>query len=422
MKEAAARQQVLLKGKSVDEEKGTLQTSAGFSVTAEPIAVQKGETVCSEKAFCLYYYHPEIRAELMHTYTYDPDSNYTTYDRDLSVLTEIREWTADEACFIRLVFLTEKEQPLNEFVRFSGGKETIPVQKNCFRKEQQRMTERLSGIREDDDACFLLLADTHYGYGSVFADTVLNLTLLAQEIDPLAVIHLGDLTDGSQPAEISKEFVERVLQGLRECGLPLYLCIGNHDSNSFRGNPRAFDRKERENLYLSGEREDRRIDLPEKKLSLLFLSSYDPQREQRYGFSLQTVLNCYWMLKGKPKDYRLLIFSHVPPVGEMHFWDQHIHNSKWLLKVLENHQKNHHDILAYIHGHNHADSIYRKRSFPIVGIAANKPEDFKEYKPAGTFTPPRKAGDVSQECFDVLLVKKEKVCFLRYGAGEDRDL
>ncbi|MBR3397518.1 MAG: hypothetical protein IKG70_06720, partial [Lachnospiraceae bacterium] len=63
-----------------------------------------------------------------------------------------------------------------------------------------------------------------------------------------------------------------------------------------------------------------------------------------------------------------------------------------------------------------------RQSFPIVGIASNKPEDFLDRKPGGTTTPARKQGDVTQECFDVLLVKKDKVYFLRYGAGEDRAL
>ena len=308
---------------------------------------------------------------------------------------------------------------INELARKSRTEEGLT---EAEKEEQQRLLQRYAQQKEEGDTCLLLLSDTHYGYGSAFPDTVINLKELAKEIHPHALIHLGDLSDGAQTAEISREMAQRVLSGLKESGLPLYLCIGNHDGNYFRGNKDVFSRKENEELYLNGEREDRRIDLPQQKLSLLFLSSFDPNRKHRYGFSLSTVFRAFRLLLSKPLGHRLLVFSHVPPLGELHYWDPEIFHSELLLKVLEGHQKRHHDILAYIHGHNHADSVYTKRSFPIVGIASNKPEDFQDHKPAGTCTPLREPDTASQECFDVLLVKKEKVLFLRYGAGEDREV
>ena len=416
----SALSQTVLKGKRVDEKTGYLVNEDNCSVNFEPVFVSKGETVVSQIPFRLYFYHPEIQTDLIHTYAYDPDSNYTTYDPELSVFTEIREKTIEQDGYIRLVFECKEEKALTELVQFPDRKEHTLVQKPYFAEEQKRMAERLSTLREDEDTCLLLLADTHYGYGSVFPESAENLKKLSQEIHPEALIHLGDLTDGAQSTKISIEMTKRVLHGLQDCGVPVELCIGNHDGNYFRGNKDVFSKKRREDLYLNGRSEDRRVDIPGKDLSLLFLSTFDPTRKERYGFSAQTIWNCLWLLKGKPRKNKLLVFSHVPPVGEMHYWDPHIHNSKWMMKLLNRHQRRYHDILAYIHGHNHADSIYRKQSFPIIGIASNKPEDFLDRKPGGTTTPPRKQGDVTQECFDVLLVKKEKVYFLRYGAGEDR--
>ena len=421
-KQDPALSQILLKGKRVNEQTGYLEDDENCSVTFEPVFVSKGETVSSDHPFRFYFYHPEIQEKLIHTYAYDPDSNYTTYDADLSVFEEIREKTMAQDGYIRLVFRDAGPASLEELAHFSGRKERKIIQRPCFVQEQQRMLERLSKLREDEDACFLLLADTHYCYGSVFPESAVNLKRLSDEIHPQTLIHLGDLTDGAQSTSVSKEMTYRVLDGLKECGIPVELCIGNHDGNYFRGNKDVFTKKQREEFYLGGKREDRRVDIPGKKLSLLFLTTFDPTRKERYGFSAETIWNCLWLLKGKPKGNKLLVFSHVPPVGEMHYWDPHIHNSKWMMKLLNRHQRRYHDILAYIHGHNHADSIYRRQSFPIVGIASNKPEDFLDRKPGETTTPARKQGDVTQECFDVLLVKKDKVYFLRYGAGEDRAL
>ncbi|MBR2801469.1 MAG: metallophosphoesterase [Erysipelotrichaceae bacterium] len=417
-----ARRQFLLKGKSVDRENGSLQHDPLQSVTFEPIYIHEGETVSSDRPFRLYFYLPQIRPELIHTYTYDPYSNYTLYDPALSVFEEVREWQAPRDGYIRLVFFGSPEERIDRLVRFPQETEEVPEQKPWFQEEQQRLLQRYAQQKEEGDTCLLLLSDTHYGYGCAFPDTVINLKELAKEIHPQALIHLGDLSDGAQSSAVSREMAQRVLDGLKESGLPVYLCIGNHDGNYFRGNKDVFSRKENEELYLNGEREDRRIDLPQQKLSLLFLSSFDPKRKHRYGFSLPTILRLCRLLLGKPQGHRLLVFSHVPPLGELHYWDPEIFHSELLLKVLERHQKRHHDILAYIHGHNHADSVYTKRSFPIVGIASNKPEDFQDHKPAGTCTPLREPDTASQECFDVLLVKKEKVLFLRYGAGEDREV
>lgn len=79
-------------------------------------------------------------------------------------------------------------------------------------------------------------------------------------------------------------------------------------------------------------------------------------------------------------------------------------------------------VLALIHGHNHAEQVYTKRLFPIVSIGCNKLEDFKDKKPEGSHTFDRKKNTVTQDLWDVMIVsgKKDKIDFIRYGAGEDR--
>ena len=49
-------------------------------------------------------------------------------------------------------------------------------------------------------------------------------------------------------------------------------------------------------------------------------------------------------------------------------------------------------------------------------------EDFKDKKPNGAFVPDRKAGDVTQELWDVLVVhgSGNSLDLIRFGAGTDR--
>ena len=79
-------------------------------------------------------------------------------------------------------------------------------------------------------------------------------------------------------------------------------------------------------------------------------------------------------------------------------------------------------MLGWIHGHSHADQIYDKRAFPIIGIGCAKLEDFREHKPEGSLTWNREQNTRTQELWDLLLIHPAEgsMDFLRFGAGEDR--
>ena len=130
------------------------------------------------------------------------------------------------------------------------------------------------------------------------------------------------------------------------------------------------------------------------------------------------------VLAETPKEYSVLVFSHVPLLAEMHFWSKKIRNSGEMLEALEEYVRQGGRILAYIHGHNHADQTYNERKFPIISIGCAKCEDFKDKKPEGAVTYDRKMGTVTQELWDVMVVDVEKgrMEFIRFGAGEDREI
>ena len=63
-----------------------------------------------------------------------------------------------------------------------------------------------------------------------------------------------------------------------------------------------------------------------------------------------------------------------------------------------------------------------ERAFPIVSIGSNKLEDFKGKKPQGAWTYNRQQGTVTQDLWDVLVVKENQLSFIRYGSGGDRTI
>ena len=158
----------------------------------------------------------------------------------------------------------------------------------------------------------------------------------------------------------------------------------------------------------------------------IFLHSFDECEKIRYGFSQEEVLWLQEVLKTVPENFRVLVFSHVPPLPEIHYWSKDIRNGEKMVEVLEQYMQENpkHCVLGWIHGHNHADQIYRKRMFPIVSLGCTKVEDFKDKKPDGAVTYDRKIGELTQELWTVMVVQHDSknIKFIRFGAGEDMEL
>ena len=132
--------------------------------------------------------------------------------------------------------------------------------------------------------------------------------------------------------------------------------------------------------------------------------------------------NCSVGCHQMPKDYVAIIFSHVPPIKQLHAWSDWIRNSHILMPVLDKFADR---ILAYINGHSHCDHLFNdlhNGQFPIISINCAKCEYFLEHKPEGAVVPYRRLGARMQESFDIMQVDTEKreIYFTRFGAGQDR--
>ena len=125
-----------------------------------------------------------------------------------------------------------------------------------------------------------------------------------------------------------------------------------------------------------------------------------------------------------PDGYSVLVFAHVPPLPEIHYWSDKIRNGEELINILESHNRGGHRIMAYVHGHNHADQIYGKRDFAIISLGCNKCEYFMDKKPEGAIVYERKLETVSQDLWDVMVINPEEnqIDFIRFGAGEDKHI
>ena len=296
-----------------------------------------------------------------------------------------------------------------------------------FQDEADRVCSRVAALREPGDLVLVVLTDIHYSTGCIWPQTARNIREVASRIKPDAIVQLGDVTDGIAPVAVTRSLVARVLGDLQSCGVPVLGCVGNHDANYFKGNDEHLGAGECARLYTNRDELWYYHDFPQAKTRCFFLRSFDPERKQRYGYEFEQARWLRRELRATPAGWKAIIFSHLPLYADIHYWSKTLLNENamtWAIERFSSRRPG--DMAAFIHGHSHVDQVYRAGSFPDISIGCAKFEDFTEFKPEGSITPKRAMGTVSQDLWDVLVLKargpRPRIEFVRFGAGEDRSV
>lgn len=406
------------------------EVAAGDEIICDEIACNEITCANSIYQYGIASYSAETEDRLIYTYCYQEEENWSRYrgDFDPDVL-HSGGYTVLEDGWIRLAIrrqdgarLTQEDVHKASKTFILSRKERVYQKKEYYRQEIEQTVKGIHEKKSENSLVFGLMTDSHYVINGGWEDSIANLREVGRKAKFDAMIHLGDLTDGMVPLTITKEYVSRVMKDLHTLQVPVYLALGNHDSNYFHNNPEWMDEEAQSKYYLGRQKPWYHVDFEKQSLRCLFLHSFNHRESIRYGFPEEEVAWVKDTLSATPVGYRVLVFAHVPLLPKMHFWSKEIRNSSEMLGVLEAYVQQGGRILAYIHGHNHADQICREKSFPIVSIGCAKCEDFKNKKPEGAVTYDRKPGTVTQELWDVMVVDVEdgKIDFVRFGAGEDR--
>lgn len=430
-----------------------LKSGVALSVVSGEIVVNQPEYMATELFYYAeqgshiilmdnsYYFNVAIYdliydEKYRHTYSYAPEQNWTTYTGNMTdeMLCQER-YIFDTPCYFRVCLkrkdggvCTENAKLVTtDILFFSRNSQMKARVRDVFIEEVQRVKSVVESKRTDNDLVLAVLTDSHYTVNGTWADTAMNLLDFNKKVLTDGLIHLGDLTDGMVSREATHEYSKMILDDLETAGVPVHVVLGNHDANYFGGNKDIFSLEEQVRLYQRNRKDN--IDKPyyftdykKQKVRCIFLSAYANEKTPRYGFDKGQILWVKQILGETPADYKIVCFSHDAPLSCLDFWSETIRNGDMLMETLENHQYKKRNILAFVHGHTHADFIYQKRAFPIVSIGCAKCEDMLENKPAGAVTQKREPNTISQELWDVLIIKpaEETIHFIRFGAGEDR--
>ena len=416
-------------GCGVDGQSGLLCPLQSAAVNFEPMQIAAGEQLFPLKPDLEYQvamYSQVPDPQYIYTYSYPPEANLTAFYPDKSVF----QWKTgpclfSEPAYVRIIVRADIQADgvtLADYFRWEGEEKSAEPLPRWIDEEAERVARRVQQCRRPDDLVFFLLTDIHYTTGCNWSCTAASLSATKQCISPDGIIQLGDITDGLLPTVWTQRYAGRVLADIKSLGLPLFGCLGNHDRNFFRGNTHGLSLKSCSQLCLGRDDPDYYTDYPEQRLRVIFLDSFDPERQERYGFSVKTLRHLLEMLDETPYGWRLLLFSHVPPLARLHVWSNTILGSEDAIGLINRFRRKRSLVVAWIHGHNHAEQVFNGPGFPVVSLGCSKLEAFPEYKPAGSVTRMRRWGEPSQELWEVLVfhVHGSDFDLIRYGAGADR--
>ena len=345
--------------------------------------------------FDIASYQPMVEDKWIYTYDYSPNQAWVVYDRAPSK-NECAEYIFNKKMYFRLCISRADGADLSD--------------------------ENINNIlifEKRDVLKFALLSDSHYVVNGTWDTTIAEIWVANRRIKLDGIIHLGDLTDGMLGKDICNDYVNLVLGDLRDIGVPVWVALGNHDYNYFRENKDTFTESELCGLYLNGNSPRYFVNFDTHKLCFIFLDSFDPDRELKYGYSDECVRWADETLRALPDDWNVIIFSHLTPLSKLQVWVERIYGETELMNVLTVHGDK---ILAFINGHQHTDHLFNDEAFPIISIGCAKCEYCLDYKPAGAVTPKRTLGDKTQELWDILAVDTavKTLSFERQGSGKDR--
>ena len=414
----------LYEGLCVDPRTGLLEDAPEGTLCAvnwEPIKLRCGDTLSLKRDDVLYrtlFYEDRTAPELIYTKARSAEGVRSIYSPKKSelLLGDEKVFSVKEDGWYRFelhpkggassgpcpqaleeIFLTERRE---------GDASDEERRAAVFGRAIAETSERAESKKRPGDAVLLLLADTHFSFGGTWEDTAYCVRKISERLRPDAAVHLGDLTDGTYPPGLLKDVAARIMSGLGPC-CPAYLCAGNHD----------------EGLGLSGNAVRRAADLPEKKLRLLFLGSWDAKNDAPYGFTKE---DASWLEKSiveMPEGFRAAVFSHIDPSCARASWDEPVRGGSLICNAVRN------ALLARpgcvygaFCGHDHRDRLGTSEGFPIISIGSASLTDHIGTRPLFDGRYSRRQGEVSQELFDIAVLHADTggIDLVRFGAGEDR--
>ncbi len=310
----------------------------------------------------------------------------------------------------------------------------ITAARGIFGSEIDTTVAAVRELQTEPCIVFPLVTDIHYGVSEdgdnyMFKHlTIENLRAVLSQIRADFTVNLGDVTNGDSAN--TEEYAATVNNLFRSLDVPYILAIGNHDDNRYRSGYTFDDEKMyayytafNDNTVVFNENTNGRdyyIDIANYNVRFVVL---DSNTDGDYGFNDATVTWFENVALDTAADCQVVVFVHESPIASQNYNNSSLDNGGDIADAIEAYQTGGKSIIQ-LYGHSHADVAFTS-PYLSIGSNCNKFENTNgdpNLWPEGATKPSRVWGAVSEDCWDMVVLRplSKKIDFVRFGAGNDR--
>ncbi len=302
-----------------------------------------------------------------------------------------------------------------------------------FDSEIKKTIADILEVKKDGDLCFALLSDTHISDEGI--DTRSNICEVDKAVSFDFVCHLGNVTNGDNPQNISRKMFRRELDAYRFSVGKNTLYVTQGDTDGWRDERYIgqlvkgifFDKEWYEDTSFIhyeqggvGPKGKPYYYVDKEDIRLIFLCSYFRQYDleiefhQKYvGYDAEQIK---WLLKealNGCEGKKVLIFTHRIPLSRFECGKAPFiyrgNSTEAFLTVLQQAKERGVDIVGIFAGAYNADDV------ESIG-------DINHILIGHQLAKGRELGTIEQDLWDAVVLKKNerKVYLFRFGAGENR--
>lgn len=306
-----------------------------------------------------------------------------------------------------------------------------------YETEAETTIDSVRDLLTEPCMVFPLITDIHYLSDtslapSSFLKSIRNIKYLSQKLQFDFLMNLGDNTDAvDTSAATTVGYGDTMLEKFLDLGLPYYQAIGNHDTNYYGTTLLTLAQTYRSylaNTYgviFDSTGTNYYKDFDEYGIRLVVLNA---NYLTRYAFNSATST---W-LSGTALDTTniVLLATHLSPISAQNWSNNNPTNSTAVTTAVQDFVDNG-GVVVQLNGHSHCDYSFTS-PWRSVFTTCNKCQQVDvtgsgytavTTSDDGLYAPERAAGTVTEDCWDVVVIRPTSrlINFVRFGAGSDRE-
>lgn len=285
--------------------------------------------------------------------------------------------------------------------------------------------------------------DNHYGAsnGMNFPTTVETIERVNELYQFDLVVNGGDIINGDETKTNAIDRLTSAVSMLIETGRPAYTLLGNHDDDSFTSSELPLLSKaelyammyRHSGINLDYVAEDEQYgykDFNQYGLRVIFLDALqgaNGHSNADWGYSDAEL--AWFASDALNTQNQVVIFSHMGFTKEYSAYNYQVKNGAEMRQAVESFIANGGICAGLFHGHTHWDYIgqySQTNGFKEVSTGCGRMQSgypSGSYIPEGATAQSREANTVTQELWDIIVIKPESrsVNMIRFGAGNNRN-